>query len=119
MAQVRLHFGALGTNVEPNISGFLASLQDLGRAMDTVQLLCAHHIDPAVSGPIILASLRHAEAGVRGNTLNAVIINRSWGVAQSDAIVQCLSDTNASVRANAMFTLTCFPPGCLPPRHPA
>jgi hypothetical protein len=111
---------ALGTNVDGNIAAFLTTLQsDLSRAMDTVELLCTHHIDPAVSAPILVGCLRHPEAGVRGNCLNAVIANRSWGAAQRDAIVQCLSDPNPSVRANAMFALTLFPTAVLAAAPPS
>lgn len=99
---------ALGTNLD--FSGFLTTLQkDLPRAYETVQLLCTNHIDPAVSGPILVGCLRHKDWGVRGNTLNAMISQRSWGDAERDAIVQALFDPSAGVRGNAMFTLNLFP----------
>jgi hypothetical protein len=99
---------ALGTN--PDVSVLVATVRkDLRRAFETVQLFCTNHVDPAISRPILLACLQHKEAGVRANTLNGMIIQRSWGDAERDAIVQCISDPDPGVRCNAMFALNCFP----------
>jgi HEAT repeat protein len=102
---------ALGSNVEENVSAFLHTLHqdNLSRAFDTVQLLCTNHIDPAISGPILIACLQHKEFGVRANALNAMITQRSWSEAARDAIIQCIADPNPGVRANAMFALNLFP----------
>lgn len=53
--------------------------------------------------------LHHKNLGVRANTLNAMITQRSWGEAERDAIIQCIADPNPGVRANAMFALNLFP----------
>jgi vesicle coat complex subunit len=74
-----------------------------------VQLLCTNHIDPAISCPILIACLQHKDFGVRANALNAMITQKSWGDAERDAIAECITDTNAGVRANAIFALNLFP----------
>ncbi|MFO1499216.1 MAG: hypothetical protein U1G07_12615 [Verrucomicrobiota bacterium] len=101
---------ALGTNIAPSVATFLqTSGADLTERFDLIQLLCTNFIEPSISGPLLVSCLKDKEAGVRANTLNALIINRSWDDAARDAIIQCTDDPSPQVRGNAMFALNSFP----------
>lgn len=110
-------FSALGSNITPHVAAFLKALpeRNLPARFDLIQLLCTKHVEPAVAIPILTGCLKDGEWGIRANTMNAVIVNaihydagsakkELWNDLNSE-VIACLSDTNSSVRGNAIFTV--------------
>jgi hypothetical protein len=97
---------SLGSNVQASADSMVAAIgANTAELFNILEALGRNRGEPNASVLLLQGLLKDDNAGVRGNGLNMLIMQRAFAKVARKDILRCTNDSDAAVRGNATYAL--------------